>query len=103
MPKTASAAALMASTVAPSGAANARLSALRDLGHDLRTPLSAILGFAELLAREQHGPLGSASYKEYAEIIQRSGADLLGQINALLARAAADISAEASAEAAVEA
>lgn len=70
--------------------AQERLEAVRELGHDLRTPLSAILGFSELLSREHHGPIGAEAYREYAEIIRESGLQLLDRVNAMLARAAAE-------------
>ncbi len=46
------------------------------LGHDLKTPLNAILGFSDLMRSELRGPLTDA-YKEYSQLIHESGQDLL--------------------------
>src|SRR4051794_15504154 len=54
---------------------------LRVVSHELRTPLNSILGFSEIIATELHGPLGSDKYREYAEIIHRSGEKLLRLVN----------------------
>lgn len=46
------------------------------LGHDLKTPLNAILGFSDLMKAELRGPLPDA-YKDYPAIIHESGQDLM--------------------------
>ncbi|MEO9971731.1 MAG: HAMP domain-containing sensor histidine kinase [Hyphomonadaceae bacterium] len=46
------------------------------LGHDLKTPLNAIIGFSELMKEEVRGPLPDA-YKDYPGIIHESGQDLM--------------------------
>ncbi|MEM6899848.1 MAG: HAMP domain-containing sensor histidine kinase [Pseudomonadota bacterium] len=46
------------------------------LGHDLKTPLNAILGFADLMKAEVRGPMPEP-YKDYPAIIHESGQDLL--------------------------
>ncbi|MEO1407255.1 MAG: ATP-binding protein [Pseudomonadota bacterium] len=46
------------------------------LGHDLKTPLNAILGFADLMKAEVRGPMPEA-YKDYPAIIHESGQDLM--------------------------
>jgi len=56
---------------------------LANMSHELRTPLNAIIGFSDILAREMFGPIGER-YKEYAELINESGAMLLDLINDLL-------------------
>ena len=38
---------------------------LTDLSHGLRTPLTGILGFSDLMKNESRGPLGDAKYAEY--------------------------------------
>lgn len=53
-------------------------------GHELRSPLNAIIGFAELIEREYHGPVGDARYVEYAHDIRGGGEHLLELINDLL-------------------
>src|SRR4051794_17284499 len=57
---------------------------LRMVSHELRTPLNSILGFSEILTAELYGPLGTAQYKEYAEIIHGSGRKLLKLVNQVL-------------------
>jgi len=54
---------------------------LSKMSHELRTPLNAILGFTQLMARDQSM---TPEYKEYLEIINRSGEHLLELINDIL-------------------
>jgi two-component system cell cycle sensor histidine kinase PleC len=53
----------------------------------LRTPLNAVIGFSEVMARELHGPLGNSRYQEYAHHICESGGRLLKSSEATLALA----------------
>ncbi|MEL7127953.1 MAG: HAMP domain-containing sensor histidine kinase [Pseudomonadota bacterium] len=53
------------------------------LGHDLKTPLNAILGFADLMKAEVRGPMPDA-YKEYPAIIHESGQDLMLLVDDIL-------------------
>jgi signal transduction histidine kinase/ActR/RegA family two-component response regulator len=53
---------------------------LATMGHELRTPISAILGFADLLGK---GPLAE-SERDYVQTIQQSGSSLLRVIDDLL-------------------
>jgi cell cycle sensor histidine kinase DivJ len=57
---------------------------LATVSHELRTPLNAIIGFSEMLATEGLVAPGSAQQRDYAKIIQSSGAHLLEIVNALL-------------------
>lgn len=57
---------------------------LANVSHDLRTPLNAVLGFAEIIKQELLGPVGHEKYLEYAEDIRESGAYLLDLVNDLL-------------------
>jgi signal transduction histidine kinase len=57
---------------------------LANLSHELRTPMNAILGFAEMLKLELFGPLGSERYLQYAKDIYDSGQHLLQLINDVL-------------------
>ncbi|MGL4729482.1 MAG: sensor histidine kinase, partial [Bosea sp. (in: a-proteobacteria)] len=57
---------------------------LATVSHELRTPLNAIIGFSEMLATEGMVVPGSAQQRDYAKIIQSSGAHLLEIVNALL-------------------
>jgi len=58
--------------------------AMADISHEMKTPLSAIMGFADAMRAETFGPLGDAKYKEYAEFIHASGAHLMALIGAIL-------------------
>jgi signal transduction histidine kinase len=57
---------------------------LANMSHELRTPLNAILGFADMMRMEILGPLGNASYREYARDIHESGVQLLSILTDLL-------------------
>lgn len=61
------------------------------LGHDLKTPLNAILGFADLMKAEVRGPLPDV-YKEYPAIIHESGQDLMLLVDDILDLAKAEAS-----------
>lgn len=54
---------------------------LAHMGHELRTPLNAIMGFSDLIRSEAIGPVGHASYAEYAQDIYNSGAVLLTAVD----------------------
>jgi signal transduction histidine kinase len=62
---------------------------LRDmarLAHEVRTPLSAAIAYAELLKEEHFGPLGSARYREYARNAYDSARLALSVVDGMLAR-----------------
>jgi len=66
-----------------------RVSALKSdflakISHEVRTPLNAILGFAEVMMEERFGPLGSERYKDYLKDIHASGAHVMSLVNDLL-------------------
>lgn len=61
---------------------------LAQMSHELRTPMNSLIGFAELIAREVHGPIGQSRYAEYAHDILDSAGILLALINDLLDTAA---------------
>ena len=53
-------------------------------GHEVRTPLNAILGFAEIMLDERFGPLGNERYRDYLGDIRESGTKVLDLVNDLL-------------------
>ena len=54
------------------------------LAHELRTPLSAVIAYAEILKDEHFGPLASARYKGYARDIYDSARHALGVVDSML-------------------
>jgi len=65
-------------------ASRAKTSFLANMSHELRTPLNGVIGLAEVMAKEMHGPLGSSDYLAYANNILESGRHLLEIINDVL-------------------
>lgn len=59
------------------------------LGHDLKTPLNAILGYAEIMQAELMGPIPKP-YADYPSIIHESGTDLLLLVDDILDLARAE-------------
>lgn len=57
---------------------------LAAISHDLRTPLNAVMGFAEMMRKHVFGPLGDRHYEEYAKDIHDSGRLLVSLINDIL-------------------
>jgi PAS domain S-box-containing protein len=57
---------------------------LAKVSHEVRTPLNAIIGFAEVMMEERFGPIGNARYKEYLKDIHTSGEHVLSLVNDLL-------------------
>jgi len=57
---------------------------LATMSHDLRTPLTAIIGFSEIMRQGIHGPLGDSRYVEYLERIHQNSQRLLLLINDIL-------------------
>lgn len=66
---------------AAEAANHAKSTFLASMSHELRTPLNAILGFAQLLALDEHTP---DTQKDHLNIINRSGEHLLSLINDIL-------------------
>ena len=67
-------------------AANARVDLLARISHDIRTPLNAIIGFAEVMIGERFGALGNARYAEYITDIRASGERVIALIDELADR-----------------
>ncbi|WP_421781838.1 ATP-binding protein [Kiloniella litopenaei] len=57
---------------------------LANMSHDLRTPLTAIIGFSDIMRHKTFGKLGHPRYEEYVRDIHNSGTLLIGLINDIL-------------------
>ena len=65
-------------------AASAKSDMLARISHEVRTPLNAIIGFAEVMIGERFGALGNERYVEYMKDIRASGERVIAIINDLL-------------------
>ncbi|MEI6557600.1 MAG: HAMP domain-containing sensor histidine kinase [Rhodospirillaceae bacterium] len=65
-------------------ASEAKSRFLASMSHELRAPLTGILGFSEILKSEMLGPLGNRRYVDYAGHIHESGEHMLSLINDIL-------------------
>lgn len=65
-------------------AATARADVLARISHEVRTPLNAIIGFAEVMIGERFGALGNERYLEYMKDIRASGERVIAIVNDLL-------------------
>ncbi len=75
---------LQAAKLQAEAASKAKSDFLANMSHELRTPLNAIIGFSDLMKSQTLGPIGNATYAEYAADINFSGAHLLEIINDIL-------------------
>ena len=57
---------------------------LANMNHEMRTPLNAIIGFAETMQSQMWGPIGSEKYVGYVNDIRHSGENLLTLVNDIL-------------------
>jgi len=57
---------------------------LAEAGHDLRTPLTTILGYGEMIEREMYGPIGRPAYRDAAQQIVQAGRQLLARITDII-------------------
>jgi PAS domain S-box-containing protein len=64
--------------------ANGKVDVLARISHEVRTPLNAIIGFAEVMIDERFGALGNERYVEYMKDIRASGERVIAIINDLL-------------------
>jgi two-component system, cell cycle sensor histidine kinase PleC len=60
------------------------VSAIARLGHELRTPLSAVIAYAEVLKDEHFGPMANARYRDYARNIYDSARHALAVVDGML-------------------
>jgi PAS domain S-box-containing protein len=65
-------------------AATAKADVLARISHEVRTPLNAIIGFAEVMIDERFGALGNERYGEYMKDIRASGERVIAIVNDLL-------------------
>jgi PAS domain S-box-containing protein len=65
-------------------AATAKADMLARVSHEVRTPLNAIIGFAEVMIGARFGALGNERYVEYMKDIRASGERVIAIINDLL-------------------
>jgi signal transduction histidine kinase len=65
-----------------------RLGLISQLVQDLRSPLTAVLGMADMLSREIYGPL-TKKQREYTDIVRRSSQTLMAQVAEILELGAA--------------
>lgn len=65
-------------------AGTAKADVLARISHEVRTPLNAIIGFAEVMIGERFGALGNERYIEYMKDIRASGERVIAIINDLL-------------------
>ncbi|WP_024518973.1 PAS domain-containing protein [Bradyrhizobium sp. Tv2a-2] len=64
-------------------AATAKADMLARISHEVRAPLNAIIGFAEVMIGERFGPLANERYAEYLKDIRASGERVTTIINDL--------------------
>ena len=57
---------------------------LAKISHEVRTPLNAIIGFAEVMIEERFGAVGNERYKDYLKDIHASGGHVISLVNDLL-------------------
>lgn len=69
-------------------------SAVHELAHELKTPISAIAAAAEIMRDERLGPLANERYRDYVGDIHDSAAQMLKLIDRLLARRVLEQAAE---------
>jgi signal transduction histidine kinase len=74
---------LIAAKLSAAKANRAKSEFLANMSRELRTPLKHIMGFSELMADQQFGPLNSTQLDHMADVIQ-SGRHLLARINDIL-------------------
>ncbi|WP_046829597.1 PAS domain S-box protein [Afipia massiliensis] len=65
-------------------ATNAKADILGRISHEVRMPLNAIIGFADVMIEERFGALGNERYVEYMKDIRASGQRVMAIIDDLL-------------------
>jgi two-component system, cell cycle sensor histidine kinase PleC len=59
-------------------------SAISEIVHDIKNPLTAVMGYIALLKGEIHGPIGNAAYAGYIDTIDNASKRLHGLCDSLL-------------------
>ena len=62
------------------GGAPDAAAALGRLCHEARAPITAIIGFCDIMLEEAFGAIGSARYREYLRDIRKSGAQVMSHL-----------------------
>ncbi|WP_312162867.1 ATP-binding protein [Phenylobacterium sp.] len=62
----------------------ARTLLLATMTHELRSPLTAVVGFSAMMSRQAFGPIGHAKYLDYAQSIEIAGSHLNELVSDLL-------------------
>lgn len=65
-------------------AANAKADVLARLSHEVRAPVNAIIGFADVMIEERFGALGNERYADYMKDIRASGERVMSIIDDML-------------------
>jgi signal transduction histidine kinase len=65
---------------APAAVAPDAAAALGRLCHDARAPITAIVGFCDIMLEEAFGPIGTVRYREYIRDIKKSGAEVMSRL-----------------------
>lgn len=65
-------------------AMSARTLLLATMTHELRSPLTAVVGFSGMMARQAYGPVGHPKYLDYAQSIEIAGSHLSELVTDLL-------------------
>jgi PAS domain S-box-containing protein len=63
--------------------ANAKADLLARISHEVRSPLNAIIGFAEVMIAERFGAIGNERYSEYMKDVRASGQRVITVIDDL--------------------
>ncbi|WP_374578779.1 ATP-binding protein [Phenylobacterium sp.] len=62
----------------------ARTLLLATMAHELRSPLTAVVGFSGMMAKQSLGPVGHPKYLDYAQTIEMAGSHLNDLVSDLL-------------------
>ena len=63
---------------------NAQQRRIAELAHEVRTPLNAVIGYAQIISQEVLGKIDNPDYKDHANTIHKAGLHLLGVCDTVL-------------------